>query len=419
MKEKRTTQRRPWWQYGAAVVVATSLASCSLQALSETAPTSKEVLNEAWTYINNDYVDGTFNGQDWRKVREEYLAKPVTAPEEVNELVRDMLKLLGDPYTRFLSVKQFKSLQTTTTGELSGIGVQISVDTKTEVPIVIAAVEGSPAFRGGIKARDLIIAIDKKPTKAVPLDDIADRLRGAIGSEVKLTIRRGERTFDVSLRRETIEVNPVVAELKVVSGQRVGYVRLNQFNGNASVQMKQAIERLESQGATGYILDLRNNPGGLLEAGVEISRYWLKPGETVVYTVNRQGQRDEARAQRAPLTEKPLVVLIDGGSASASEILAGALKDNDRATLVGQKSFGKGLIQAIHPLKGGSGLVVSIARYQTPDRHDIHKQGIKPDIAVAAPKNFSLEQLATAADTQYNEAVKVLARTVTTADSTR
>ncbi|UFP94058.1 PDZ domain-containing protein [Gloeobacter morelensis MG652769] len=397
--------------WAAAALASAALVGCSAEVLSSTAgPASKEVLTETWAYINNEYVDSKFNGQDWWSVRQAYLEKPAETTEQVYEQIASMLKTLDDPYTRFLNPKQFKSLQTTTSGELSGVGLQITLDTESELPVVIAAVEGSPAFRGGVKARDLIVEIDGQPTKGQALDDVADRLRGRIGSQVNVGLRRGDRTFDITLTRETIQVNPVASQLKRLDGRPIGYIRLSQFNGNAAQQVRQAIEKFEAQGVAGYILDLRSNPGGLLEAGVEIARYWLTPGQTVVYTVNRQGERDQARAQRAPLTAQPLVVLIDGGSASASEILAGALQDNRRAQLVGTKSFGKGLIQAIHPLKDGSGLAVSIARYQTPSRRDIHKQGIEPDVKVELPKSFSLEQLATDADSQYQAGAKVLSR---------
>lgn len=389
--------------------VLTLLGACTTAAGSSP---SKELLTDVWTTVNRSYVDSSFNGQDWWDVRQQYLAKPVKTKVQLYAEIQQMLKTLDDPYTRFLDPRQYQALETTTTGELSGVGLQISLDPKSELPMVIAPIEGSPAFSSGIKALDAITAIDAKPTKGLAIDDVAERMRGRAGTRVVLTIQREGRKFDVPLKRATIEINPVTSALRQEAGRRIGYIRLSQFNANATDQMNQAIQKLEKQNASGYILDLRNNPGGLLTAGVEIARLWLEPGQTVVFTVDRDGRKDEARARRAPLTTQPLVVLVDEGTASASEILAGALKDNRRATLVGQKTFGKGLIQTIQRLNDGSGLAVSIAQYKTPSGQDIHKKGIRPDVAVVLPKDFKLEQLATPEDPQYLAAVQTLNQVV-------
>jgi carboxyl-terminal processing protease len=371
---------------------------------------ARESMEEVWSYVNSNYVDGTFNGQDWNQVRKQYFNRPAETREKIYEQIREMLKTLDDPFTRFLDPEQFRSLQTTTSGELEGIGVQITKDPKSDLPVVIAAVEGTPAFRGGIKAKDLIVAIDGEPTKALQLDQIADRLRGRIGTQVRLTVQRDGRTFEVALQRETIQINPVTSEIKRENGRAVGYVRLAQFNANAVTQVRQAVLDLDRQGAGSFILDLRSNPGGLLTGGIEIARLFLRPGQVVVYTVDRLGRREETTAVSAPLTGKPMVLLVDAGTASASEILAGALKDNRRAVLVGTRTFGKGLIQAVRTLKDGSGIALSIARYQTPNRVDIHKKGIQPDIFVELPESIEREQIATPSDPQYAAAVKALDR---------
>ncbi len=369
---------------------------------------SREAMEEVWTYVNKDYVDGTFNGQDWQKAREQYLGKPVKSREALYDQIRTMLKSLDDPYTRFLDPDQFKSLKTTTSGELSGIGIQIGIDKTKKAPFVLGAVDGTPAFRAGIKPGDLILAINDAPTKDLPLDKVASLLKGEVGTEVSLDLQRGEKPFKVSLKRETIQVNPVTFSAKQVNGQIVGYIRLSQFNANAAVDVQKAIQALEPKNVSGYLLDLRSNPGGLVTGGIEIARFWLSPGQIIVYTVNRQGAREEALATKQPLTQKPLVLLVDQFTASASEILAGALKDNKRALLVGKKTFGKGVIQAVHTLKDGSGLAVTIARYQTPNRIDIHKVGIAPDVVATLPASFTSEQVATAADPQFIAGVKAL-----------
>jgi len=207
--------------------------------------------------------------------------------------------------------------------------------------------------------------------------------------------------------RDRIAINPVYAQLRQFSDRPpLGYIRLNQFNANATVELAKAVQRLEGQGAEGYILDLRNNPGGLLQAGVEIARLWLDSG-TIVYTVNRQGIQDSFEADGPALTQDPLVVLVNQGTASASEILAGALQDNGRAALVGEKTFGKGLIQSLFELSDGSGLAVTVAKYETPSHRDINKLGITPDRVVPL-EAITREQVATEQDQQYQAAVELL-----------
>ena len=218
--------------------------------------------------------------------------------------------------------------------------------------------------------------------------------------------------LDVPLTRARIEIHAVKSALNVApNGQRIGYVRLKQFNANASREMRKAVKKLEAEGAEGYVLDLRSNPGGLLEASVDIARQWLNEG-TIVSTRTREGIRDVRRATGSAITEKPLVVLIDQGSASASEILSGALQDNGRAQLVGQKTFGKGLVQAVRGLADGSGLTVTIAKYLTPKGTDIHKNGIQPDIEAELRekdlRNFTADDLGTQKDSQYRVAEQTL-----------
>ncbi|NEQ24750.1 MAG: carboxyl-terminal protease, partial [Microcoleus sp. SIO2G3] len=191
-----------------------------------------------------------------------------------------------------------------------------------------------------------------------------------------------------------------------VDDRKIGYIRLNQFNANATAEVAHTISRFEDQGAEGYILDLRNNPGGLLQAGIEIARLWLEDG-TIVYTVNREGIQDGFEASGQALTDDPLVVLVNQGTASASEILAGALQDNGRAQLVGDRTFGKGLIQSLFNLSDGSGLAVTIAKYETPAHHDINRQGIMPDVTVPLDP-ITREQVATTDDRQYQAAIDLL-----------
>ena len=206
--------------------------------------------------------------------------------------------------------------------------------------------------------------------------------------------------------RDRISLNPVYTALDTNTDKKVGYVRLNQFSANAAQEIARGVNELEKQGAEAYILDLRNNPGGLLQAGVEIARMWLDNG-TIVYTVNRQGALGSFDSNSEILTSDPLVVLVNQGTASASEILAGALQDNGRALLVGEKTFGKGLIQSLFELPDGAGLAVTVAKYETPNHTDINKLGIMPD-DVISQQPITYAQIASEADEQYQEALKLV-----------
>ncbi|HEY9876476.1 MAG TPA: S41 family peptidase, partial [Candidatus Obscuribacterales bacterium] len=225
---------------------------------------------------------------------------------------------------------------------------------------------------------------------------------------VTLTVQsKGGEPREVELVRSRIALNPVYAQLNSQPDSvPIGYIRLTQFSANAPAEVAHAIERLEQQGAQAYILDLRNNPGGLLQAGIEIASFWLDKG-TIVYTVNRQGIMGSFEASGSALTDDPLIVLVNQGTASASEILAGALQDNGRAKLVGEKTFGKGIIQSLFDLPDGSGLAVTVAKYETPNHHDIHKLGIAPDRLVSL-EPITIDQVGTAADRQYQAAVELL-----------
>jgi carboxyl-terminal processing protease len=385
---------------------------------SATALTSEQrLVFDVWQIVNRSYLDDTFNHQDWRAVRQDALRKPLSNEEAAYVAIRDMLKTLDDPFTRFLDPEQYRSLQVNTSGELTGVGLQIALNAQTGVLEVITPIEGSPAEKAGLRSRDRILKIEGTPTENLTLDEAAARMRGPIGSVVSLEIgREGEPDQEIILVRDLIELNPVIAELRTSpQKQPIGYLRLSQFNANAAMELAHAISNLEQQGATAYILDLRNNPGGLLQAGVEVAREWLDSG-TVVYTVNRQGIQGSFEAFGSALTDDPLVILVNQGTASASEILAGALQDNGRAQLVGETTFGKGLIQSLFELSNGSGLAVTIAKYETPNHRDINKLGIKPDIVIPQ-QPISREQIGTDADEQYQAAMELLNKNLLVAGS--
>lgn len=402
---KRLIWLRSLTVIGLSIAAALLFLAAPAKALTE----EQKLINEVWRIIDRAYVDPTFNHRNWWAIREKYLKQSLPNREATYSAISQMLAVLDDPFTRLLKPDQYRSLQTSTSGELTGVGLQIALDAETKRLKVISPIVGSPAAKSGILAGDLILKIDEVTTEGLSLDDAAERMRGVVGSHVTLTIAREEgfeRDFD--LVRDRIEVNPVLAELRTQSdGLKVGYLRLSQFNANATMEVAHAIAKFERDGADRYILDLRNNPGGLLNAGIEIARLWINEGE-IVYTVNRQGTIGSFEATGKALTQDPLVVLVNQGTASASEILAGALQDNGRATILGEKTFGKGLIQSLFDLSDGAGLAVTVAKYETPNHTDINKLGIQPDRIVPLDQSMTIEQIGTPSDTQYQAAIETL-----------
>jgi carboxyl-terminal processing protease len=399
----------------------------------------QKFFTDVWQIVNHSYVDSKFNHQNWYKVRKKFTGRNFKSREETYDAIQEMLATLDDPFTRLLRPDQYRSMQTSTSGALTGVGLQIVV-AENKFLTVVAPIEGSPAAKADVRSQDQIIKINNVSTQNLTLDECADRLRGEIGSEVTLTISRSTsasiiksispvknsqanskvtdteeivgqiapQVFDVTLKRDRIAVNPVIFKLNHEGDREIGYIRLNQFNANAAQDMADAITTLEAQNANGYVLDLRNNPGGLLQAGIQIARMWLPDG-VIVYTVDRQGIQENYTANDSkPLTLDPLVILTDGGTASASEVLSGALHDNGRAKLLGTKTFGKGLVQSLFDLEDGSGLAVTIAHYETPNHTNIHKSGIKPDVEVLPSNILTRNQLGTKDDVQYAAAVDLL-----------
>lgn len=396
-------------------VIGAGIHLSSQASLSNNAP--KELIDQVWQIIDKTYVDGTFNQVDWKATRSEYLDKTYTSEKQAYDAIKEMLERLGDPYTRFMNPEEFKNMQIDTSGELTGVGIQLTQDQDTKKLVVISPIEDTPAFDAGIQAKDIITKIDAQSTQGMNINDAVSLIRGPIGSQVILTIKRENREIEFPIVRAKIEIHPVKYSQKESSLDKVGYIRLNQFSANAAREMQEAINDLETQNISGYILDLRSNPGGLLYASIEIARMWLDRGD-IVSTVNRNGVTDRQKANNRSLTDKPLVVMVDGGSASASEILSGALQDNKRAILVGTKTFGKGLVQSVRGVGKGAGLAVTIAKYFTPSGRDINHEGIVPDVEISLTdaEKETLRQhrdkIGTIEDPQYAKALDILTKEI-------
>ncbi|KAI5398104.1 carboxyl-terminal-processing peptidase 2, chloroplastic [Lathyrus oleraceus] len=372
---------------GVVMAVSVSLASNSPSwALTE----ENLLFLEAWRTIDRAYIDKSFNGQSWFRYRENALRnEPMNNREETYMAIRKMLATLEDPFTRFLEPEKFRSLRSGTKGALTGVGISIGYPTKADTPsgglVVISASPGGPAYRAGVLSGDVILAIDDMSTESLGLYDAADRLQGPDGSSVALTIRSGLDIKHLALTREKVTVNPVKSRLCKLpaSGDNsptVGYIKLTSFNQNASRAIKEAIKTFRSNNVNAFVLDLRDNSGGLFPEGIEIAKLWLDKG-VIVYICDSRGVRDilDTDGSSALATSEPLAVLVNKGTASASEILAGALKDNKRAILYGEPTYGKGKIQSVFELSDGSGIVVTVARYETPAHTDIDKVGVIPD----------------------------------------
>ena len=373
----------------------------------------KALVDQVWQLVNREYVDDKFNQQDWQAIRQSLLSKDYTSKEEAYVAIRAALQKLGDPYTRFMNPQQYESLTSQTSGEVSGIGIRMQVNEKTKRLTVIEAIDNSPAFKAGLRSGDEILAIDGKSTLKMTVEDGSKLIRGQVGTTVSLELERPGSKFKIKLTRATIEVPTVRYTLKQEGNRRVGYIRLQEFSSHAADQMRAAIRRGNSEKVDSYVLDLRGNPGGLLNASIEIARMWLNEGH-IVKTVDRKGWSAQTRANGTAMTKLPLAILVDGNSASASEILTGALKDNKRAVVVGSQTFGKALVQSVHELEDGSGLAVTIAHYYTPNGTDINHKGIAPDIKLDLTQtqerhlasNPSL--IGTNSDPQYARAIAAL-----------
>ncbi|MEM9450724.1 MAG: S41 family peptidase [Cyanobacteria bacterium P01_E01_bin.6] len=374
----------------------------------------KAVLDEAWQLVNREYVDATFNQNDWQEIRQDLLGQEYSSLDDAYVALEEALNLLDDPYTRFMTPSEFNELTSHTSGEFSGVGLRLKVDNTTQNLIVVDPLENSPAANAGLQSGDVILAIGDQPTEGMTVQDAAHLIRGESGTAVTLRVSRGTSPeFDVSLIRERLEIPAVFSSLRTEFDTKIGFIRLTEFSAHSAEQMQHVVLELLDQGAEAFVLDLRGNPGGLLQASIDISRLWMSDG-SIVQTLDRDGHSEEVAADHTALTDKPLAVLVDGNSASSSEILTGALMDNHRATVIGSQTFGKALVQAVHGLSDGSGIAVTVAQYYTPNGTDISQQGIVPDIEIDLTIDQRRRLVAqpdmrgTLADPHYQQAVSSL-----------
>lgn len=365
------------------------------------AATPAELYDNVWRLINSKYVDQTNNEQDWLKWRHKY-DNVLRTEEDAYVAIDTMIASLNDPYTKFLDPKAFADETGSIKGSLKGIGIQIGV--KDGKLMVIAPIEDTPAEKAGLLADDEILSIDGKSTKGITVDKAADLIRGEEGTQVTLVVKRKDlepKTYTIT--RAEIEIKSVSQKIpdNISMPNDIGYIRLSSFiSRNAAKEFSDILTNSHDKKA--FIVDLRSNPGGLLSNAIYISDMFLDGG-AIVSTVDRDGYKETQRASKGVLTTKPLVVILNKGSASASEIFSGAMKDNKRAVLVGTQSFGKGLVQEINKLPDNAGINITIQKYLTPNGTDIHKKGITPDIVV----DLTDENIKNKDDVQLKKAIDV------------
>ena len=348
---------------------------------------AQQLVVESWRLVNQSYVDPeTFETIRWKRLRQKALENTIETSEQAYSAIETMLQPLNDPYTRLLRPDDYTVMKASNEGSLSGVGLQLGHPPDGDSIVVIAPLEGSPAADAGVVSGTEILAVDGERVEGLGLEATAARLRGAVGSQVLVTLMppQGEPE-EISLERRTIDLRPVRTRRLRSDAHTLGYLRITQFSEGVPSQVRAALEELSDKNVEGLVLDLRNNSGGLVSAGLAVADVFLDQ-EPIVETRNRDGIADPIQAGPGELYSGPMVTLVNSGTASASEILAGALQDDGRSLLLGEKTFGKGLIQTLTNLSDGSGLAVTVAGYVTPSGRDIQGQGIQPDRILDQPE---------------------------------
>ena len=337
------------------------------------------------------------------KIGDDYVDK-INQADVMDDAINGMLQSL-DPYSAYMTPEMFSEMQTETSGEFGGLGIEVGMEHG--VVKVISPIDNTPASRAGVKAGDYIIKINDTQVQGKTLFQAVDLMRGPVGSAIEITIRRKgvKKSIVFNIIREIIQIESASAEL---IDKNIGYLRLSSFNENSSSQLKKKIKEIRKQGSVkGYIIDLRNNPGGLLSQAIKISDFFLNDGEIVSTRGRKNSDNRKWFAKKGDLTNgKPIIVLTNYGSASASEIVAGALKDHKRAIIIGENSYGKGSVQSIIPLKNEGAIRLTISKYYLPSGKSISDVGVEPDITVEeSDDNFAIN---TDTDNQRNFAIKLL-----------
>ncbi|MDB0046304.1 S41 family peptidase [Candidatus Pelagibacter sp.] len=361
------------------------------------------VFEKSFSENSNIYKKIDLFGEVLEKINKEYVDE-VDQSESMDAAINGLLQSL-DPYSAYMTPESFEGMQTETSGEFGGLGIEVGMEAG--VIKVISPIDNTPASKAGLKAGDYIVKINNVQVQGKSLMEAVDLMRGPVGSSIEITVRRRgvKKALIFNITREIIEVQSVKSEL---IENNIGYIRLTSFNENSSEQIKDKVNKLDkNKNLKGYILDLRNNPGGLLSQAIRISDFFLENGEIVSTKSRKVSENRKWFAKKGDITNgKTLIILINYGSASASEIVAGALKDHKRAIILGENSYGKGSVQSIIPLKNRGAIRLTIAKYYLPSGKSISEVGVTPDIEVEeGPEGFKFNS---ETDNQLNFAIKLL-----------
>lgn len=377
--------------------------------------TPNQLIELVWQIVDQAYLDPRFNGQNWQSLRQQYLNRSYPSSETAYQAVRDLLARLGDPYTHFVSPAEYRSLQRDPAK--TGIGIQF-VETKNRQITVVAPIQGSPAAIAGVLPQDILKSIDGQPVQGLGVYRVANLLQGKPGTLAKLVVQRGNRDMVLEVIHQNTAIAPIRYQVQTVAGAKVGFIQVNQLSSKAISETQTAIQALEKQGVKGYILNLRSNPGANLEVAIAMAQLWLRQGK-IVSIIRRRGDIQTENATQSALTDKPLVILVDRGTANAAEILAAALQDRGRAKLVGTSTFGNSYIQSLRPLPDGSAISVTVAKWLMPSGKDVHRTGLQPDLQVELTSEQQRTLLqdsgktGTAIDPQYLKAISLLTKQMT------
>lgn len=352
-------------------------------------------------------VDFALFWRVWDILQQQYVDRPVSETQLFYGALAGLVNGIGDPYTVFLDPTTKKKFDEELSGSFEGIGAEIGL--RDGQIVVIAPLAGTPAERAGIKAGDMVLAIDAVDTASLNLDQAVSAIRGERGSSVTLTLFRTgqDKSFDVSIKRDTITVHSVVSEIKTAPGSNkadVGYIKIASFGEDTAYDFNEAVQKMIALPVRAIIIDLRNDPGGYLESSVAIASYWVKDGPVVIEQQHGDKRTEYPAEGSALLRGIPTVVLVNAGSASAAEILAGALQDYKLATIVGQTTFGKGSVQSLEELPDGSAIKITIAKWLTPNGRSINEEGIIPDVVVTTDPQKPTEGI----DPELDKAFEIL-----------
>jgi carboxyl-terminal processing protease len=341
-----------------------------------------QVLGEILSRIKADYVD--INDVDYNKM--------------LNDILKASVDSLGDKFSYYMTPFEINEMNVSTESNYGGLGMVVTWNPDKKAVEIVSPMFGSPAWKAGLKAKDLIISVNSSPTSEMGLNKSVSIMRGKIGTTLKLTILRGTEKINVEVTRAKIEIKTVKETIINKNNENIGYIRITEFSRPTAKEFQQALEKLSTENINGLIIDLRNDPGGLLSSVIDVASLIIPNGEKIVSIKYRSYPEEIDKSYSGKYSKIPLVVLVNGGSASAAEILTGAVKDNKRGVIIGEKTYGKGSVQSIYPLSNGGALRLTIAYYYTPAGIKINKIGIEPNITVKA-QEYSKEEL----EKMYNE----------------